>query len=164
MSLADFAMALRKRNVKARTGSKCAIILDSTPAPLTLMLAIRAFTASIRSRFKKYLMACALFIVYLLTFILRTLTGRPEGIAVVMKQLNEPYLLPWTSIKTPRMYFYSTGDRIVPARAVEEHAAKARMAGFPVQMLSFGKSGHVSHARDYPEQYWEAVRRFWMEA
>lgn len=164
MSLADLGIALRRRNVKVSNGAKCAIIFDSTPAPPTLSLAVRAFTASIRSRFQKLLFAFGLSVVYFLTFVVRTILRQPEAIALVLKQLNDPRLLPWTSVRTPRMYFYSSGDRIVPASDVEEHAAGARMSGFHVQMLNFGKSGHVSHARDYPEKYWEAVRAFWNEA
>ena len=164
MSLVDFAAALWKRNIKHLNGTKCAIIFDSTPAPATLPLVIRAFTASMRSRLQRYVMAIVLTVVYAFTTALRIVTRRREATVIVMEHLNDPDLLPWTSIRTPRMYFYSTGDKIVPASAVEEHAAQARMAGIPVQMVNYGKSDHVSHARDYPDRYWEAVRLFWMEA
>ena len=164
MSLVDFANALQRRKLRSPDETKGAIIFDSTPAPLTLPLAIRAFTASTRNRLKKYLMALGLTFALFLSFVFRNLTRRPETISVMIKQLNDPWLLPWTSLRTPRMYFYSDGDRIVPSRAVEEHAAWARMAGYPVHMLNFGKSAHVSHARDYPERYWEAVRSLWLES
>ncbi|KAI0743426.1 hypothetical protein C8Q80DRAFT_836655 [Daedaleopsis nitida] len=163
MSLADLAIALAHRDVKVPEGAKCAMIFDSTPAPVTLSLAVRAFTVGFRSLFQKLLFGFGLSVVYFLTFIVRTIMRQPEPIAIVLKQLNDLRLLPWTSVRTPRMYFYSSGDRIVPAKDVEEHAAMARMLGFPVQMLNFGKSDHVSHARDYPEKYWEAVRAFWRD-
>lgn len=164
MSLYDFASVLRRRNLKAPDGTKCAIIFDSAPAPGSLVLAIRAFTAGLRSRFKKYMVALVLTIVLSLTFIIRTIFRLPEPLSVLLQKLNDPLLLPWTSVRTPRMYLYSNGDKIVPAQAVEEHAAQARMAGFPVQMMNFGKSDHVSHARDFPGKYWETVRTFWDEA
>ncbi|TFK88746.1 DUF829-domain-containing protein [Polyporus arcularius HHB13444] len=164
MSSVDLATAIRKRNLRAPPGAKCALILDSTPAPPTLVLAIRAFTAGTRSLVKKALLSLTLSVVYFLTWMFRTLTRRPEAIAQGMAALNQPDFLPFTSLRTPRLYLYSSGDTIVPAEAVEEHAARARMAGFPVQMVNFGKSGHVSHARDYPEKYWEGVRTFWVEA
>ena len=47
---------------------------------------------------------------------------------------------------------------------VEEEAAKAKQAGFPVELVHFGKSGHVAHARENPDKYWDAVRSFWSES
>ncbi|RPD78425.1 DUF829-domain-containing protein [Lentinus tigrinus ALCF2SS1-7] len=164
MSLVDLARAIRKRNLKSPPGTKCAVILDSTPAPATLPLAVRAFTAGTRGLVKKGLLLLVLAVVYFLTWVFRTIARRPEAIAQAMAALNDPDILPFTSLRTPRMYLYSTADNIVQAPAVEEHAARARMVGFPVQMINFGKSGHVSHARDYPEKYWEGVREFWLEA
>ncbi|EJF58203.1 hypothetical protein DICSQDRAFT_149239 [Dichomitus squalens LYAD-421 SS1] len=164
MSLFDTAAVLRRKNIHPPTGTKCAIIFDSAPAPPTLPLTIRAFTASTRGRLRKLLATGILTVVYFLIFVVRTILRRPRPLAQEIAALNDPALLPWTSAKTPRMYFYSTGDVIVPSTAVEEHAAKARMAGFPVEMINFGKSAHVSHARDNPEKYWEAVRTFWSGA
>ncbi|KAI0717263.1 hypothetical protein C8T65DRAFT_641915 [Cerioporus squamosus] len=164
MSLVDLGSAIRKHKIKFPPGTKCAAIFDSTPAPPTLLLAIRAFTAGTRSMVKKVVISLTLSVVYFFTSLFRTMTRRPEAIAQGMAALNEPGFLPFTSVRTPRMYFYSSGDHIVPAEAVEEHAARARMAGFPVRMVNFGKSGHVSHVRDYPEKYWEGVRTFWAEA
>ena len=163
MSLADFAIALKARNVHVPDGTKCAIIFDSAPAPPTLVLVIRAFTAGTRSWIKKYLMVLVLSAAMGLTFLFNMILRRPEAISLVLKQLNNPQLLPWTSVRTPRMYFYSTGDNIVPEQAVLEHAANAKKAGFPVQMVNFGGSAHVSHARDYPDRYWAAVRSFWTD-
>lgn len=164
MSLVDLAAAIRKRHLKSPPDTKCALILDSTPAPPTLVLAIRAFTAGTRGLVKKGLLSLGLSVVYFITWAFRFITRRPESIAQGMAALNQPGFLPFTSTHTARMYLYSSADNIVPAQAVEDHAARARMAGFPVQMIDFGRSGHVSHARVYPEKYWEAVRTFWIEA
>ncbi|KAI1791261.1 hypothetical protein LXA43DRAFT_1094644 [Ganoderma leucocontextum] len=71
---------------------------------------------------------------------------------------DDPTLLPWTSTATLRMCFYSTApDVVIPSNVVEEHAAEARRFGFLGQMVTFGKIAHVSHARDYPEKYWDTV-------
>ena len=158
------AAVLRKRNIQSPPSTKCAIIFDSAPTPPTLTLTIRAFAAGMRGWFRKLLTGCVLVVVYGLTAIIRTLFRRPRPLSREIAALNDPALLPWTSKATPRLYLYSAGDVIVPASAVEEHAAHARMAGFPVQMVNFGQSAHVSHARDHPEKYWEAVRGFWSEA
>ncbi|KAI1791260.1 hypothetical protein LXA43DRAFT_889372 [Ganoderma leucocontextum] len=164
MSLSDVAAILRRRNIQSPPGTKCAIIFDSTPAPPNLTLTIRAFTAGMRGRLRKLLAGGVLTLVYFLTFVVRTILRRSKPLTREIAGLNDPALLPWTSKATPRLYLYSAGDVIVPSSAVEEHAAKARMAGFPVQMVNFGQSAHVSHARDYPEKYWDAVQRFWSEA
>nr|VWP01015.1 HupA receptor [Ganoderma boninense] len=164
MSLCDMATVLRKLKIQPAPGSKCAIVFDSTPTPTTYTITIRAFTAGMRGWLRKLLTAGALTVVLFLTFVIRTILRRPRPFTRELTGLNDPALLPWTSKATPRLYLYSTADAIVPASAVEEHAAHARMAGFPVEMVNFGRSAHVSHARDYPEKYWDAVGAFWAEA
>ena len=129
MSMVDLATAIRKRDLKSPPGTKCAMILDSTPAPLSLLLAIRAFTASTRSLVKTGLLSLTLTVVYFFTWVFRTIARKPEPIAQAMSALNQADLFPFTSARTARMYLYSSGDHIVPAQAVEEHAARARMAG-----------------------------------
>ena len=76
----------------------------------------------------------------------------------------DPALLAWTSKATPRLYLCSAAVIIVPASAVQERAAHAWLAGFPVEMLNFRQSAHVSLAREYPEKHWDAVRGFWADA
>ena len=164
MSLSDLSAVLRKRNIQLATGSQCAIVFDSAPAHPTYILSLRAFPASLRGWLRKLLAGGVLTVVYFLAFILRVLFRRPRPLTREISGLNDPALLPWTSKATPRLYLYSAADAIVPARAVEEHAAHARMAGFPVEMVNFGRSAHVSHARDYPEKYWDAVKGFWADA
>ncbi|PIL34039.1 hypothetical protein GSI_03748 [Ganoderma sinense ZZ0214-1] len=164
MSLWDMAAVLRKHNIQPPPGSKCAIIFDSTPTPPTYTLTVRAFTAGMRGWLRKLLTAGVLTVVFFLSFVIRTILRRPRPLTREIAGLNDPALLPWTSKATPRLYLYSTADIIVPASSVEEHAAHARMAGFPVEMVNFGRSAHVSHARDYPEQYWDAVKGFWAQA
>ena len=164
MSVSDMAAVLRRLKIQPVPGSKCAFIFDSTPTPPTYILTLRAFTAGLRGWLRKLLAGGVLTVVYFLTFVLRVLFRRPRPLTREIAGLNDPTLLPWTSKATPRLYLYSAADIIVPARAVEEHAAHARMAGFPVEMVNFGRSAHVSHARDYPEKYWDAVKGFWADA
>ena len=164
MSVSDMAAVLRRLKIQPVPGSKCAFIFDSTPTPPTYILTLRAFTAGLRGWLRKLLAGGVLTVVYFLTFVLRVLFRRPRPLTREIAGLNDPTLLPWTSKATSRLYLYSAADVIVPARAVEEHAAHARMAGFPVEMVNFERSAHVSHARDYPEKYWDAVKRFWADA
>ncbi|KAI0674778.1 hypothetical protein C8Q78DRAFT_1075152 [Trametes maxima] len=164
-SLVDLASVLRKKCVEAPAESKCAVVFDSSPAPVTFAIMNRAFTASIRGRLRRYLAMFLVSAVYVVTLAVRAALRLPaKPMERELTRLNDPSLLPWTSTRTPRMYLYSSGDRIVPASGVEGHAAGARAAGFPVRMVHFGQSGHVAHARDDPEKYWSAVRSFWEEA
>ncbi|KAM5543160.1 hypothetical protein V8D89_003034 [Ganoderma adspersum] len=165
LCLSDIATMLRRRNVQSPPGTKCALIFDSTPAPTTLPYAIRASMAAITGGFLQTLLGGAIIsVVYFFTYAARELFRRPTLVTREMAAINKPALLPWTSAATPRMYFYSTADAVIPFRAVERHAADARRVGFPVRMVNFGTSAHVSHARDYPEKYWDAVQKFWEEA
>ncbi|KAH9894949.1 hypothetical protein C8Q73DRAFT_665283 [Cubamyces lactineus] len=164
-SLVDLASAIRKRGLRAPSGIRCAIVFDSAPAPGTFPIMHRAFTAGTRNRLIKYLaIAFLLSPIYAFTMLIAILSRSPRPMQGEMAALNNPGLLPWTSTRTPRMYIYSSGDRIAPARAVEEHAERARAAGFPVQMVHFGRSGHVAHARDDPEKYWGSVKALWEKA
>lgn len=61
-----------------------------------------------------------------------------------------------------RAYLYSRDDLLVAADDVEQHAVEARAHGFTVaRMLQFPDSGHVTHARKDPAQYWRTVREVW---
>ena len=162
---------LRRENVQSPPGTKCAIIFDSTPAPTTLPYAIRASMAAITGGLLQTLLGGAIIsVLYSLTYAARALFRRPTLVTREMAATNDPAsaFLPWTSASgwatTPRMYLYSTADVVIPFREVEGHAAGARRAGFPVRMVNFETSAHVSHARDYPEKYWSAVHTFWEEA
>ena len=162
---------LRRENVQSPPGTKCAIIFDSTPAPTTLPYAIRASMAAITGGLLQTLLGGAIIsVLYSLTYAARALFRRPTLVTREMAATNDPAsaFLPWTSASgwatTPRMYLYSTADVVIPFREVEGHAAGARRAGFPVRMVNFETSAHVSHARDYPEKYWSAVQTFWEEA
>ncbi|KAI9068373.1 DUF829-domain-containing protein [Trametes sanguinea] len=163
-SLVDLASAMRRRGLQAPAGTKCAIVFDSAPAPVTFSIMNRAFTAAIRSTLKKYLAMAILSTVYLCTRLIQILFRRPKAMDYEMAALNDPAFLPWTSKRTPRLYLYSSGDTIVPAPGVEQHMNQARSVGFPVHSAHFGKSAHVSHARNDPEKYWNSIKSFWEEA
>ncbi len=164
MCLSDIATILRKRNIESPPGTKCALILDSTPAPTTFTNAFRAAMAAMPGGLQKLIGGAIISVIYFFTFATRALLWRPTLTTCEMIAVNDPALLPWTSTPTPRMYLYSTADVVIPASAVEAHATDARRVGFPVQMVNFGTSAHVSHARDHPEKYWDAVQKFWSDA
>ena len=166
MCLSDIANILRKRNVRWPPDTKCALILDSTPAPTTFTSAFRATMTAMPGGLRKLIVGALIYIIYFLTFVARALFRRPTLTTREMAAINDPTPLPWASATTatPRMYLYSTADIVISSNAIEAHAAEARRAGFPVQIVNFKTSAHVSHARDYPEKYWGAVAEFWKDA
>lgn len=56
---------------------------------------------------------------------------------------------------------YSDADKLVPGRAVSEHAEEARKKGFMVNVEKFDGTPHVNHVRQNPERYWSAVKMAW---
>ena len=78
--------------------------------------------------------------------------------------LNQAQVLPWTNVKTPRLYIYSDNDQLVAQKDVAEHIAEAKELGFNVRAEYFKGSSHVSHARLDPDRYWDAVRNVWADA
>ena len=143
------------------SGTKCAIVFDSAPGPGTFAAMHRAFTTGIRIGLMKHLAKAFLGAIYVYTILVCIISRSPWPMLGEMAALNDPGLLPWTSVRTPRLYLYSSGDQIVRAAKVEEHAAQARTVGFPVQMAHFGRSAHVSHARDDPDKYWGSIAALW---
>ena len=72
--------------------------------------------------------------------------------------VNESGML---AIQRRRLYLYGTEDDIVSYVDVEDHAAKAKEAGFEVTKEVFANSKHVAHIRVDPERYWSTVQAFW---
>ncbi|KAF7794124.1 hypothetical protein EIP86_005254 [Pleurotus ostreatoroseus] len=129
-----------------------------------LGIAVRAFTAGIKSRLMK-VVAGLLFLLGLFVLIIVRVSMRQEHLIHAMRaRLNEPSVFPWTSQATPRLYVYSDADEMVPADAVEEHIADAKQKGRIVHVEKYHGSLHVSHARKDPERYWGAVQGLWSEA
>ena len=87
-----------------------------------------------------------------------------ETLATQWDRLYQPDLCPWFTKDTKRLYLYSRVDPIIPHTAVEEHMEDSRKKGLDVHYVLFDTSSHVSHAKKYPERYWEAVKHVWEDA
>jgi pimeloyl-ACP methyl ester carboxylesterase len=93
-----------------------------------------------------------------LIFIADRVFGFENVVARARRRLNSSAYIPHA---VPRLYIYSSADRMVPAADVEAHAEQARRAGcFDVANLRFEVSGHCAHASRYAEQYWCGIARF----
>jgi hypothetical protein len=64
----------------------------------------------------------------------------------------------------PRCYLYSQDDALIAWQDVKEHAEISMECGIPVNEVMFQGSGHVGHARQEPQRYWDAVMATWQTA
>jgi hypothetical protein len=65
---------------------------------------------------------------------------------------------------TPRCYLFSEDDALIAWQDVREHAEESMDNGVPVKQVLFEGSGHVGHARQEPDRYWDAVMATWRSA
>lgn len=64
-------------------------------------------------------------------------------------------------LSAPRCYLYSKEDALIAWQDVCEHATESSHLGVPVTEELFEGGGHVGHARQEPERYWNAVMCTW---
>ncbi|KAJ1704384.1 hypothetical protein LUZ63_004163 [Rhynchospora breviuscula] len=60
----------------------------------------------------------------------------------------------------PQLYLYSSADKVIPPRYVEEFIAHQKALGRTVYAHNFGLSPHVDHFRSYPHLYTAKVEEF----
>lgn len=88
------------------------------------------------------------------------LLGRGGSLADMQRAAHDPSVL---GRGVRRMYLYSTSDRIVPWRFVNQHMAEAQGKGFDVEGEAIPGGGHCALLRGDADKYWRAVERFWGE-
>jgi Eukaryotic protein of unknown function (DUF829) len=142
-----------------------ALIIDSAPGSPSLKRALRAFSSAIRNRIIWYLVALAVYIVSGYAYLMKILFGRKASLEKLRDGLINPKVLPWTDVRTPRLYLFSKEDEMVQWDRVKAHVEEAKADGIiNIRMELFEKSKHVAHLKDDPEGYWGAVWGVWDEA
>jgi hypothetical protein len=63
-----------------------------------------------------------------------------------------------------KLYMYSKEDDLIGWEDIEDHASKAREAGWKTDVEVFQGTGHVGHMRKHPEQYWGCISQSWERA
>lgn len=61
---------------------------------------------------------------------------------------------------SPQLYIYSTADKVIPARYVEQFIEKQKQQGRSVWSKNMEYSPHVDHFRSNPEKYTQQLRDF----
>ena len=134
-----------------------ALVLDSVPGERnldTMIMLLAPINAVLR------LLAISLIALLYLTLSLSNMIMGQESIFDELRAvLHAPDVLPaLTSAASPRLYLYSSADKLVLAPWVETHIEEARALKLDIDAEKF-TSPHVAHARSDPERYWGAIHR-----
>jgi hypothetical protein len=165
MTLADIISNRCVSSPATLTYTTSALILDSCPGDESFSSAERAFTISLSHPLLRILVKLSVIILFTFELIMRHVFRKKPIISSMRSRLNDPDTLPWVKKHSPRLYIYSEGDEMVPAKAVEQHMNDAIEKGFNIRSVKFGKeSKHVSHARTDPSRYWGATEQMWNAA
>ncbi|XP_061696105.1 transmembrane protein 53 [Syngnathoides biaculeatus] len=124
-------------------------IVDSAPGSGNVLGAVRALAATLGPKinliFKSVLLALFAVTVFLLRIVLYPLTKYVHKNHYDAVQERPPA---W-----PHFFLYSRADQVIRQRDVRLFAGTLERKGVPVDTYDFVSSVHVSHLREYPEQY-----------
>ncbi|XP_062285023.1 transmembrane protein 53 [Scomber scombrus] len=138
--------------------SLCVIgaLVDSAPGSGNVRGALRALTATLGPKISPLLryVILALFAVtvFLLRIVLYPLTKYIHKNHYDAVQESPPT---W-----PHFYLYSRADQVIRHRDIELFVEALKLKDVPVDSYDFVSTGHVSHFRDFPEQYTLKCRDF----
>ncbi|KAG1778998.1 hypothetical protein EV702DRAFT_966944, partial [Suillus placidus] len=142
-----------------------ALILDSCPTIVDLDRFKLAFSAMVQNPIARHVVLTFISTVYFIRFCLSLLFGkRMMLISDVHIDMQNPRVLPWMGLHTPRLYLFSRKDRVSPWQEVVHHAKTAQERGMDVRCELFEESDHVAHMRVEPERYWSSVQEVWVLA
>ncbi|XP_057713697.1 transmembrane protein 53 [Corythoichthys intestinalis] len=138
--------------------SLCVIgaIVDSAPGSGNVLGAVRALAATLGPKISpllKYVLLTLFAVtVFLLRVVLYPLTKYVHKNHYDAVQEEPPA---W-----PHFFLYSSADQVIRPRDVRVFADTLKFKGVRVDSHDFVSSGHVSHLREYPEQYPRKCRNF----
>ncbi|XP_044224263.1 transmembrane protein 53 [Thunnus albacares] len=131
-------------------------VVDSAPGSGNVRGALRALTATLGPKISPLLryLLLALFAVtvFLLRVVLYPLTKYIHKNHYDAVQERPPT---W-----PNFYLYSGADQVIRHRDIELFMETLKLKGVPVDSYDFVSTAHVSHFREFPEQYTLKCRDF----
>uniref|UniRef100_A0A8H8CEK2 Uncharacterized protein n=1 Tax=Psilocybe cubensis TaxID=181762 RepID=A0A8H8CEK2_PSICU len=157
---------ISSRGIPSSSLPVSALVLDSCPGDGGAEGTILAFSSSVSNPLVRGIIKFLIRFLYFYVSLQRKIfRSSSETVLDKMKaRLNEQRVLPWFDKSTPRLYLYSTADKLIPYREIEAHAQRGKQSGFTVTLERFDNSPHVAHAKMHPERYWAAIQRLWDSA
>ncbi|KAJ7347089.1 hypothetical protein DFH08DRAFT_870231 [Mycena albidolilacea] len=144
------------------TAIPMAAIFDSTPGTGEYASLLATLTTDVKSPLVKAILTVPGSLVYLASVFRRTVVGDEKIFPLLHRFLETQGLLPLAEGFAPRVYIYSSADKMVPFTSVENHLSILKAnPSVSVAAEKFEGSQHVQHERQDPERYWNAVQAVW---
>lgn len=149
------------------TGSRLpisALYLDSTPGHPRYLRLCSALAKSfppipVLKQLATIIAAVLLGTIWLLYHVFVGYANNP--VSQSRKQLLDPKLF---DLQVPRCYLYSKKDALIAWQDIYEHAGESMEHNGSVTEVLFEHSGHVDHAREEPNRYWDAITTVWRQS
>jgi len=149
-------------NINHGTAIRMATIFDSTPGRGEYSSLLSTLTTDVKSPIMKAFLTLPGSMVYLAIVLRRTAVGDANLFNLLHTYVQQQGLLPLAEGYAPRVYIYSTEDKMVPFTSVENHVSTLKgNPSFDVRAEKFAGSQHVQHEKRDPERYWKAVEDVW---
>lgn len=131
-------------------------VVDSAPGSGNVRGALRALTATLGPKISPVLRYILLVLFAVTVFMLRVV------LYPLTKYIHKNH---YDAVREsppawPHFYLYSRADQVIRHKDIEIFVETLRQKGVPVEHFDFVSSSHVSHFRDFPEQYALKCRSF----
>lgn len=131
-------------------------VVDSAPGSGNVRGALRALTATLGPKISPVLRYILLVLFAVTVFMLRVV------LYPLTKYIHKNH---YDAVREsppawPHFYLYSRADQVIRYKDIEIFVETLRQKGVPVEHFDFVSSSHVSHFRDFPEQYALKCRSF----
>ncbi|XP_068196856.1 transmembrane protein 53 [Antennarius striatus] len=131
-------------------------VVDSAPGSGNVRGALRALTATLGPKISPVLRYVLLALFAVTVFLLRVV------LYPLTKYIHKNH---YDAVKDrpptwPHFFLYSRADQVIRHRDVEIFMKTLKQKGVAVDSFDFASTAHVSHFRDFPEQYASKCRNF----
>lgn len=131
-------------------------VVDSAPGSGNVQGALRALRATLGPRINPILRYILLGLFAVTVFLLRVV------LYPITKYIHKNH---YDAVREkpptwPQLYLYSKADQVIRYRDVELMVETLTQKGVPVDSFDFSSTAHVSHFREFPEQYTLKCRNF----